>query len=477
MALGGADDGCVVECSRCKTQLLITLYDSNIKSGEDCFEGSVLGQGDEGVVESLFRRLQEALVTGRMEETGPQGKLENDQDNEEDDEDYSSSFVMLDHSDVVGEQGDVAGRPTTGGSQENGGHSDEVVHRALLLCSSILGIDFPLCEDCTKDVEERLRGDIDGVVMETMAYERLLSESHRIQDTAVGNGRRDEIHESNERSQEEILNEELAMWQEKIENVQLELKNNVVEELRRVESIDKELAQIEEAYWHAFNALILSLHEAADLRDVLQLHMERSENEMEMLRQTNVLVDLFKISADGAFGTISGLRLGSIPESPVQWWEINAAWGQSVMLLDIIAKSLGMRFDSGSIVWEPYGSFPRVLEEGKGVCELYGPVNKILCIGFDRSQTLFVKCLKDVEVELCRRGVTRDGKAFQLKYPIEADRVGGYSIRYGLARDKAWTKALRYMLIDLNQCLLGTLEYMDARAVANITKPLSWETK
>jgi hypothetical protein len=117
MALGGADDGCVVECSRCKTQLLITLYDSNIKSGEDCFEGSVLGQGDEGVVVSLFRRLQEALVTGRMEETGPQGKLENDQDNEEDDEDYSSSFVMLDHSDVVGEQGDVAGCPTTGGSQ------------------------------------------------------------------------------------------------------------------------------------------------------------------------------------------------------------------------------------------------------------------------------------------------------------------------------------------------------------------------
>lgn len=476
MALGGVDDGCVVECSRCKTQLLITLCDSNIKCGEDCFdvgEEDVVGRGDEGVVVSLFRRLKEALVAGKIEETGAQEKLEDDIDNEE--EDYSSSFVMLDHSDVVGDQGDVVARPN-GHSQENRGYSDGVIHRALQLCSSILGIDVPLCEDCTKDVEERLRGDIDGVVLESMAYERL-SECELVQDTAVGTGQRHESNDDNFNIQEAMLNEELAMWQDRIENVEDELKNYVGEELRRVESIDKELSQIEDVYWHAYNTLILSLHEAADLRDVLQLHMERSEHDMEMLRQTNVLVDLFKISTDGAFGTISGLRLGSIPEFPVQWWEINAAWGQSVMLLDIIAKSLGMQFDSGNIVWEPYGSFPRVLEEGKGFCELYGPVNKILCIGFDRSQTLFVKCLKDVEVELGQRGVMRDGKPFQLKYPIEADRVGGHSIRYGLARDKAWTKALRYMLMDLNQCLLGTLEYMDARAVANITKPLSWESK
>ena len=36
---------------------------------------------------------------------------------------------------------------------------------------------------------------------------------------------------------------------------------------------------------------------------------------------------------DGPFGTISGFRLGRTPEAPVEWDEINAAWGQAVLLL------------------------------------------------------------------------------------------------------------------------------------------------
>jgi hypothetical protein len=36
---------------------------------------------------------------------------------------------------------------------------------------------------------------------------------------------------------------------------------------------------------------------------------------------------------DGPFGTISGFRLGRTNEMPVEWDEINAAWGQAVLLL------------------------------------------------------------------------------------------------------------------------------------------------
>ncbi len=31
--------------------------------------------------------------------------------------------------------------------------------------------------------------------------------------------------------------------------------------------------------------------------------------------------------------------------------------------------------------------------------------------------------------------------------------VGGHSIKYMLAKDKNWTKALKYMLVDLKFCL------------------------
>lgn len=227
----------------------------------------------------------------------------------------------------------------------------------------------------------------------------------------------------------------------------------------------EQLDSIENRYWLAFNTLMLNLHDAADLRDVLQSQMEASEREIEKLRHTHVLTELFKIGVDGPFGTISGLRLGSTPETPVQWWEINSAWGQAVMLLDIISNSLGLRFKNGQIVWEPHGSFPRVHERSRGYSDLYGPVNKILCLGYDRAQTIFVECLEEVSHVLSQRGVCREGMPFTLKYPIDGDRVGGNSIRYGLARDKAWTKALKYMLYNLQSCLKGTLDYMDSCAI------------
>ncbi len=38
--------------------------------------------------------------------------------------------------------------------------------------------------------------------------------------------------------------------------------------------------------------------------------------------------DVFHIYHDGHFGTISGFRLGNLPSQPIDWNEVNAAWGQ-----------------------------------------------------------------------------------------------------------------------------------------------------
>ncbi len=58
-----------------------------------------------------------------------------------------------------------------------------------------------------------------------------------------------------------------------------------------------------------------------------------------MLKRTNVYSDVFKIWFDGPFGTISGLRLGRTSSQEVSWDEINAAWGQAVLLLNTMAKA------------------------------------------------------------------------------------------------------------------------------------------
>lgn len=57
-----------------------------------------------------------------------------------------------------------------------------------------------------------------------------------------------------------------------------------------------------------------------------------------------MLNDTFRIWHDGPFGTISGFRLGRTPEHPVDWNEINAAWGQAVLLLHTMAQQCKLNF-------------------------------------------------------------------------------------------------------------------------------------
>ena len=66
--------------------------------------------------------------------------------------------------------------------------------------------------------------------------------------------------------------------------------------------------------------------------------MEHTAAHLKRLQQTNVYQDVFRIWHDGPFGTIGGFRLGRTNDVTVEWDEINAAWGQAVLLLHTMAK-------------------------------------------------------------------------------------------------------------------------------------------
>lgn len=238
------------------------------------------------------------------------------------------------------------------------------------------------------------------------------------------------------------------------------------EERQAAAAATARLAAVEDRYWDAFNAVMLSLHSAADLRESLQQRVDAAEASLSSLCRTNVLADIFRIWHNGPFGTISGLRLGSVPASPVEWWEINAAWGQAVLLLDTLARALGVSF-APSFRLEPRGNYSRV-HDPKGAADLFGPANKLLCMSYDRAQVGYLACLKLFAEALEARGARDEGRPFALKYAIEGDRVGDLSIRYGLSRDKGWTKALKYMLVNLKFCLKATLGVLDRRRVAAV---------
>lgn len=52
----------------------------------------------------------------------------------------------------------------------------------------------------------------------------------------------------------------------------------------------------------------------------------------------------FSSRHSGQFGTINNFRLGRLPSVPVEWNEINAAWGQTVLLLHALANKMGLKF-------------------------------------------------------------------------------------------------------------------------------------
>lgn len=86
----------------------------------------------------------------------------------------------------------------------------------------------------------------------------------------------------------------------------------------------------------------------------LKNQVKYTQGQLERLRKTNIFNTTFHIWHSGHFGTINNLRLGRLPTVTVTWQEINAAWGQTVLLLASLARKIGLKFSKYRLV--PFGN-------------------------------------------------------------------------------------------------------------------------
>src|SRR3954469_13148741 len=98
------------------------------------------------------------------------------------------------------------------------------------------------------------------------------------------------------------------------------------------------------SYWQDLNAYSITLQTFHNERESVNIKYDNDSKQLERLQKTNVYNDTFNIGQDGPFGTINGLRLGRLPNHPVDWSEINAAWGQTLLLLHTVANKLKFKF-------------------------------------------------------------------------------------------------------------------------------------
>ncbi|KAJ5781171.1 hypothetical protein N7457_006331, partial [Penicillium paradoxum] len=387
------------------------------------------------------------------------------------------SFVMLTESQVAPPVADTSSAARSKRThtqvqprgQEDGSFVDQVekTTRLFEIVSARSDIDHPICVECTELLVEGLQKRLTGSTKERDAYISFLRNLSESIPT-------DEELQAAERSLNASLEAERATFAE-LQSLEKE-KATLDAEIAGLEIDSQRLDEDEENFWRSRNAFALTLTEFQNERDALNMRYDHDSQQLERLQRTNVYNDAFCIGHDGYFGTINGLRLGRLANPSVDWPEINAAWGQTVLLLATMAEKLGFQFQGYRL--RPLGSNSRIEKieypvqpSGQPVegaapkvsqYDLFSsgdlPLNlPWLHRRFDSGMVAFLECLRQLgkfvektptPIANPRRGQTgATAPGLKLPYEIKRDRIGDASIKLGFNQnDETWTRACKYTL-------------------------------
>ncbi|XP_033266602.2 beclin-1 isoform X4 [Orcinus orca] len=289
----------------------------------------------------------------------------------------------------------LIGEASDGGTMENLSRRLKVTGDLFDIMSGQTDVDHPLCEECTDTLLDQLDTQLNVTENECQNYKRCL----------------------------EILEQ---MNEDDSEQLQMELKELALEEER----------------------LIQELEDVEKNRQIVAENLEKVQAEAERLDQEEA-------QHSGQFGTINNFRLGRLPSVPVEWNEINAAWGQTVLLLHALANKMGLKFQRYRLV--PYGnhSYLESLTDKSKELPLYcsGGLRFFWDNKFDHAMVAFLDCVQQFKEEV-EKGETR----FCLPYRMDVEKGkiedtggsgGSYSIKTQFNSEEQWTKALKFMLTNL----------------------------
>ncbi|KAI1321211.1 autophagy protein 6 [Mortierella claussenii] len=324
------------------------------------------------------------------------------------------------------------------------------------LMSAKSEIDHPLCHECAEMLLDSFAKQLQDVSRERDCYIDFLR-------TVNSNVASDEEMEALENEIKQIQLDESASIQalREIEDQQKAVRD----EIAMLEKESLELDKEEERYWRECNELQLALQAFHNERDSVNLKYDYDTRQLEKLHKTNVYNDTFCIGYDGQFATINGFRLGRLPTQPVDWPEINAAWGQTLLMLHTIANKLNFTFKTYRLI--PLGSFSRIdkVEGDRASYELYGSgefaIGRVfLNRRFDNAMVAFLNCLQQLGDY-----AEQQGPKLELPYKINKDHIGDASIKLQFSQGETWTRALKYTLTNTK----WILAYASSNAASNMT--------
>jgi beclin 1 len=310
-------------------------------------------------------------------------------------------------------------------------------------------IDHPLCDECCDTLINLLDTELRAAEDECNQYSKFLKKLESEPDS--------EDIEALEGQLKDLKLEEGALRKELNELKIVEA--SALDNLERQKKEQDRLREQEELFLKEYCRHKRQLSETEDQYQSLENELRYVEGQLERLDKTNALNATFHIWHSGHFGTINTFRLGRLPSEPVDWNEINAAWGQTALLLNSLARKINFKFSNYQLV--PFGnhSYIKVLADnselplhGSGGFRLLGWDTK-----FDQGMSAFLDCLSQLQTAMLEKpGQTGFSLPYKMseKGKIEDTTSGkSYSIKIQLNSEECWTKALKFMLTNLKWAL------------------------
>ena len=335
----------------------------------------------------------------------------------------------------------------------------QIASETFKMLSLHTDVDHPLCAECPEAILDSYDQEICRMEDAKKHYESM---AVRMQKEVEGY-----------RSEMEEVDMELETLQKEEEELKAKLlrteeqRQEIAAELAKQKDKERQLKQEEEAYWREFNDHQRHILQFKDDQISVHYQLQYTTEQLTRLKKTNVLNSAFHIWHNGHFGTINGLRLGRLQTVPVEWTEINAAWGQTTFLLNTLARVARIKFEHFKLV--PYGnqSFIEDLESKRRILPLYSASGLRLFNDskFDAAMVAFLDCLNQLKQHI----ESNSQPHFMLPYKIDKDRIGDgkefYSIKTQFNTPERWTRALKFVLTNLRWALTWI--------AANSIQPLS----
>ncbi|XP_029600869.1 beclin-1-like [Salmo trutta] len=283
----------------------------------------------------------------------------------------------------------LIGEASDGGTMENLSRRLKVTSDLFDIMSGQTDVDHPLCEECTDTLLDHLDTQLNITENECQNYKNCLELLSQLKE------------EDSLLLELQKLGEEESSLVGELEAVE-EQRAAVAEDLVQGRSHSQQLDTEELQYQKEYSEFKRQQLELDDELKSVDNQMRYCQIQLDRLKKTNVFNATFHIWHSGQFGTINNFRLGQLPSVPVEWNEINAAWGQTVLLLHALANKMGLRFQRYRLV--PYGnhSYLESLIDKSKELPLYcsGGLRFFWDNKFDHAMVAFLDCVQQFkEVE------------------------------------------------------------------------------